>query len=461
MEEHGMWLDAFSRTLSEAVRISAARLLGIDQREISAAIRRRPFDQPEIVLYDGVPGGAGYCLLLVNRYTMRELLEATSEILNCPSNCSYSCRACLQDYDNQIHWEELRRKPVLRWLKNALSETHASDSFGRFKVAPITTTALWPMIDKDLDNARHVLAVAGTLFDLRTEPANPDSFIGADTATIVKRLVSWMAKGNSLEIGVRRPPVVTAEFPNSVYLTKWLEPCLNDGNLKLWRIPKDFDNRAWPRVVVDPGREHSQNYFSTTGLTAGFLDLPIAAPAWKGPGLDSPELNAMRKGWELIVPEMFLPIGNVSKQDYTSGQQRDLKRDFGFCQGKRFSLIRLEDPFLFGRESNFGHLKKFLAELSTIWAAWPRRFEIKTRHSSEPSHVTLLSQFETLVRAAGCTVGVQQVPTYGPGKRDFHDRRFIFQDETDTKKRITVLLTGGLDRYMDAACECSLVLQST
>jgi hypothetical protein len=101
------------------------------------------------------------------------------------------------------------------------------------------------------------------------------------------------------------------------------------------------------------------------------------------------------------------------------------------------------------------------AELSTIWAAWPRRFEIKTRHSAEPSHVTLLSQFETLVRAAGCTVGVQQVPTYGPGKRDFHDRRFVFQDETDAKKRITVLLTGGLDRYMDAACECSLVFQST
>jgi len=46
VEELGTWLDAFSRTISrtisEAIRISAARLLGIDQREISATVRRRP-----------------------------------------------------------------------------------------------------------------------------------------------------------------------------------------------------------------------------------------------------------------------------------------------------------------------------------------------------------------------------------------------------------------------------------
>jgi ATP-dependent helicase YprA (DUF1998 family) len=461
MEEHGMWLDAFSRTLSEAIRISAARLLGIDQREISASVRQRPLGHPEIVLYDGVPGGAGYCLMLVNRHTMRELLEATSKILDCPSNCSYSCRSCLQDYDNQIHWEDLRRRPVLEWLKSILSDKRLSDSFDQYKAQPITTTTLWPMISKDLENAGHAIALAGTLFDLQKAPATTESFVGNDTSTIVRKLVSWMARGNTFEIGLRQPPVVSVDFPNSVYLAKWLEPCLHDGNLKVWRLPKDFDNSIWPRLILDPGREQSRTYFCRTGLIAGFLDLPLSVPAWKGRGLNSVELSDMRKGWELVLPETLLPNANLSKQDYAPGQQRQLKRDFAFCHGKTFGLIRLEDPFLFGRESSFEHLKGFIEELATLWASWPKRFEIKIRHTGESSQTAMLSKFEALVRKAGCTLSVQQVPTYGPGKRDFHDRRIVFRDEANTISRITVLLTGGLDRYLDSSCECSLIIQGT
>jgi hypothetical protein len=122
-EERDNWLLAIERTLAEAIRLSAARLLGIDQREISSTLRVRPFGLPEVILYDAVPGGAGYCQTLMKRRSMRELLAAACDILDCPAQCSHSCRACLQDYDNQIHWDKLTRKPVLAWLKKRLADT--------------------------------------------------------------------------------------------------------------------------------------------------------------------------------------------------------------------------------------------------------------------------------------------------------------------------------------------------
>jgi ATP-dependent helicase YprA (DUF1998 family) len=120
-QEKDEWLNAFTRTLAEAIRLSGARLLGIDQREISASVRGRLFQQPEIILYDNVPGGAGYCQMLMNRHSMGGLLNAARNTLDCPAECSYSCRACLQDYDNQIHWEKLNRRPVLTWLERLLA----------------------------------------------------------------------------------------------------------------------------------------------------------------------------------------------------------------------------------------------------------------------------------------------------------------------------------------------------
>ncbi len=88
-------------------------------------MRGRLFERPEVILYDTVPGGAGYCQMLMNRHSMRDLLDAARQTLDCLAECSYSCRACLQDYDNQIHWEKLHRKPVLTWLERLLAENAA------------------------------------------------------------------------------------------------------------------------------------------------------------------------------------------------------------------------------------------------------------------------------------------------------------------------------------------------
>jgi ATP-dependent helicase YprA (DUF1998 family) len=114
------WRTSFLRTLAEAMRLGATQLLGIDQRGVGATARLRASGNPEIVLYDTVPGGAGYCQIVLRDYSMRHLIRATMDALDCRANCSHSCRACLQGYENQAYWEYLERLPVLAWLRGLL-----------------------------------------------------------------------------------------------------------------------------------------------------------------------------------------------------------------------------------------------------------------------------------------------------------------------------------------------------
>jgi superfamily II DNA or RNA helicase len=123
-DEHYEWLERFTQTLAEAVRRGGTKLLGIEPRELGSTVRKRLFGYPEVILYDTVAGGAGYCRMLVDRYSMHDLIAAAGDALNCSAACTHACRVCLQDYDNQRVWEKLDRQPVLGWLKQLLGVNH-------------------------------------------------------------------------------------------------------------------------------------------------------------------------------------------------------------------------------------------------------------------------------------------------------------------------------------------------
>ena len=185
-----MWQENFMRTLAEALHLGGAERLGIDARELAATTRRRPFGSPEIVLYDSVPGGAGYARLLQER-NLRDLLKAGAGVLDCPASCTFSCRACLQSYDNQLHWERFGRQPVLEWLRAVLGTDQPPNPFARFCAAPFVMPRLpGPALAlREIESSTHAVAVAPTLFAL-VRGMDPDGpFTARDTAEFVG--VSW------------------------------------------------------------------------------------------------------------------------------------------------------------------------------------------------------------------------------------------------------------------------------
>ena len=114
--------ERIRKTLREAMRLAVARLLETDPRDIRATDQRIS-RCPVIVLYDAVAGGAGYTTRLTTdrRFTMRDILLAVSDILNCSNrNCITSCTRCLNDYSNQRNWQDFERLPALSWVEDIL-----------------------------------------------------------------------------------------------------------------------------------------------------------------------------------------------------------------------------------------------------------------------------------------------------------------------------------------------------
>ena len=70
----------------------------------------------------------------------------------------------------------------------------------------------------------------------------------------------------------------------------------------------------------------------------------------------------------------------------------------------------------------------------------------------------MIGDLEQALKPHGTVVHVRRVVMNGPRRMDFHDRRLIFQaDAANPRNRVTVLLTGGVDHYLDQEFECGII----
>jgi hypothetical protein len=114
------WLSFLSAFLN-----GSSRKLDIDRNDLDGIYQRVPGSgaSGELVIYDRVPGGAGYLKRIAEN--LSEVLEATFGVVDdCKdpacNDLDSSCYACLRSYGNQANWEFLRRRPVVDWLSSVL-----------------------------------------------------------------------------------------------------------------------------------------------------------------------------------------------------------------------------------------------------------------------------------------------------------------------------------------------------
>jgi ATP-dependent helicase YprA (DUF1998 family) len=461
LNQRGKWIEGFHRTLAEALRRAAARLLDIETRELAATTRALPFGYPEVVLYDSVAGGAGYCQLAQQR-GLKPLLEEAVRLLDC--ECEDSCRLCLRDYDNERFWDDFKRKPVLAWLKKLLGHPPAPNPFSRFHAVELTSADPAATFWAELDNATHALVIAPTLFDFTRNDAADAEATATAQMQFVKRLVNWMTAGRTLEVALLTAPSVGDHHAESLAAAKWLEPCLEAGHLKLLKLPPNFDALNWPRLLLNPGKDSARCLFTRAGFTAAFLKQPLTPPLWRGSGLSTAELSKLRADWQPLPARLTEPGSKTIVREYQPGELRDFARDFSFCTGRKFALIRIEDPYAMATPDAVTNLKRFLESLKSLCGHWPDELKIQARETPEfGGQAAARAALEKQLQTAGAPkLAVTLIPRFGSRRRDFHDRRVVFvPDAKKPHKRVTVLLTGGVDRYLEPRFECGVVVHQT
>ena len=459
-DQAALWPEAMLRTLVEAVRLGAASVLGVEQRDIAGTSRVRAFGYPEVVLYDSAAGGAGYCQLL-QKHGLRALLESAVQRLDCPEDCSHSCRTCLRSYDNQLHWDAFIRKPVIGWLRHLLSEKEKDNPFADRNAVRIDTADPDQIWLGALESPGWLILLVAQLFPASDRDDDAGNEQKSPAAARLDRIAAWMHQGGKLDIGLDREPLVSTDQPHTIRFARILAPHLHSGHLKLFRLPSGIDPAGLSRVAANPGKASSLALFTAIVSDSNPLQTVVSLPAWQSPSADTALVAEMMQGWQqLPVTALDLPP-NITVQDYNPGQARDHARDFAFAKGKEFQRLTINDPFALKTESNASCLLDFLRSLDKLWKKFPALILLRTRHAPDSDQSAMEANLKQFVQTRGSALKLEKIPAFGPGRRDLHHRRLVFTTAAKTPKQIEVLLTGGIDRYMQSRFETSVVVRRT
>ena len=369
----------------------------------------------------------------------------------------------LQDYDNQIVWEKLSRRPVLTWLEELLGIETEANPYAHFGAAPTRSPQPTSLLVASLSAATRMLVCAPQLYALQSDHRHEGGLASEPAVVFANQLINWLTgrPDRELEVAVLAPPEFGLDHPVSLYLARVLDWGISGGRLKVLQLPRNFDARAWPRVLLDTGKPGASAWFAPAAINAGFLNQPLAVPLWKGPGLSAPEMIKLRQGWKSLAVRVPTSPAKASIRisDYIPGQPRDVSRDFSFCSGKNFARISIEDPYAMDSDFNLDSVRQLLSALGKLWIKWPSEIEIKTRDTG-PVGRQRMQALAARLQPHDCKLKPHWIAQIGPRRPDFHDRRISFVlDENNPKVRVVVYLTGGVDRYLDSTKESTIIVQ--
>lgn len=123
----------FWRSLSYAVLKGAVIELQIERNDLGAIVQ--PYSAgadygQEIILFDAVPGGAGYCRYFNSHERIEKIFQAALHIVSqCECDPDSSCHRCLRTYDNAAYHRQLRRGPVAEMLTRTLAVMKSETAF--------------------------------------------------------------------------------------------------------------------------------------------------------------------------------------------------------------------------------------------------------------------------------------------------------------------------------------------
>ena len=111
--------DKAAYSLAYALLLGSAEALGIPNSDLNVTITgNRETQNPIIVLYDDVPGGAGLVAQMEKETLFEKAIHNARKRVAGGCGCDSSCYGCLRSYRNQFIHPDLDRKRALEILES-------------------------------------------------------------------------------------------------------------------------------------------------------------------------------------------------------------------------------------------------------------------------------------------------------------------------------------------------------
>lgn len=449
--------EGFLRTLAEALRLAAADILETDPRDIRATVELLGA-APFVILSDAVPGGAGYCrrLLEDSRFSARVLLGRAIAVLDCPRGaaCETSCSRCLNDYSNQVHWDQFNRHPVLNWLRALLAQSTPRPAHAPEAAIPVAQTAAATLRVR-LEGARLVAVSCPTLWGAEDR---------SEALSSARALRNWLDEDPTRHALILLPrDAVDARSPTGLdrEIAFTLAPYERSGQLRFGTLAGSAVSDA-PRLSILKG-------VGSEACVDAFYAEKDTAAALAGPLVGVSHMYSCSAGdsWLASVQDSVQPMpGPMSGLTerlrvfrFRPGTARDLSPLFKGVSGRRVAL-EIEDPWCGVRPHNRRRLANFVAAAVAAGLDIERLAVVWNPHHGEPDSAQAQS---SALRAELRSVGITVTPDlrHRSGRdRHFHDRVVTIQT-VDDGERINLRwdVTAGIDNLMSHTKECSVFIE--
>jgi hypothetical protein len=233
----------FWRSLLYALLAAAAQVIDIPRNELDGLFQpvQNSNGIAEIVIYDNVPGGAGYAQQIARQF--QAILQRAYELVQ-SCDCGSSCYDCLRTYSNQIFHAELDRYAVIEFLKPLLEQIEPNETLIAFAPDSHQVTmlkvnsnflsycrqavsAIWYLPRIDIDNLKKPIADLNWFMHL-------EILINATKDS-----------ENSIELILRELPQPTSK--EQLFLRKRLCQWIDQGLLRIYQT----DNHGeYPELVI-------------------------------------------------------------------------------------------------------------------------------------------------------------------------------------------------------------------
>jgi hypothetical protein len=438
--------ERLARTIAEAFRLAVTRLFELYPGELRAIFRLYG-SRLEIVLYDAVPGGAGYCARIgESGYSFTAMVKETLNRLDCPAECESGCRVCLCDYSNQRYWDGFDRIAAMNWLKELLDPQGSSSEPGNYVRWPSPSLIA---LSERLANYEEISFVTRSFVD-----------VGSFSEDSLSQLIYWLQNGTKINVYLsnKLDEKPKAQYPLSAY--RRLHPYVIEGRLQIFEIPEKFTKNLeiLPRIFVGTALHLPivRQHFAVHSLLGGIIS-------------ESAEIGTVDEKVHTLLQELVNEAQPYSievlregerMQMWTleKGQLRNLDKIFAPINKMYVKKITIRDPYC-ATTSSINKLESFLrfiqAFTQTIESLSIRCRENRDKDGYVEFYLDVERRLDDLINRMGFNKReVEAVPLKGGGK-SFHDRELDITVVSDDgcEECYRYFLTGGIDFLMDEKTE--------